>query len=357
MTAVSVDLGSGTTVGTSASIGVDPHVNWQQEFGFPNFTSTNLEDDSTAATTLDLELAGAAGNLDTRASGSGDLFNMFTRGAGCRIELEDTVFQIDQIPYTTYNVYLYFCESSSSTSGPVYEITDGTTAYYYETQGSDNFDSGTLTRVTSESSGTPDATGNYILFEGLSSSSLTITCNGDSGNANDLAFVGLQIVEDAGGGAISISGSQDEAGDTESASVQSVVRLSASQAELGDQQTGSIQSVVGIGASQAESGDTQTGSIESVVSISASQVESGDLQTGAIISLVQLSASQTESGDTQSGSVALLLQISASQTEVDDTQSGSIVTEAGQDIDSPVSLLSKTAVITLESNTQRITIT
>lgn len=333
MTAVSVDLGSGTTVGTTPSIGVEPHDNWQQEFGFPNFTSTNLEDDSETATTLDLELATAAGNITTRATGSGDLFNMFTRAAGCRIELENTQLIITQIPYSTYNVYLYFCESSSSTSGPLYEFTDGTTSYYYETQGSDNFDSGTLTRVTSESSGTPDTTGNYILFEGLSSASVTITGNGDSGNANDIGFVGLQIVESTVASA-SITASITEQGDTVAASINAVASTSASIAEQGDTVAAAMIVPVTIDASVLEQGDTVAALLNGVISISANVPEQGDTIAAALNLIAQVAASIDEDG----GII-----------------SATIVTSAMDDI-GDIEIASKTSITALASKTSRVVV-
>lgn len=196
MTAVSVDLGSGTSVSTSASIGVDPHSNWQQESGFPTFTSTNLEDDTTAATTLDLEFSSSgSGNLTTNATGSGDLYDMFTRGV--RVPQTSSASLIfSEIPYSSYDLYLYIAETDTA-SGDLYEFSDGTTTYYFESQGTDNFNSGTLARVSSTSSISPSTSGNYVLFEGLSSASVTITAT--SPDSNEMAMVGLQVVEASSG--------------------------------------------------------------------------------------------------------------------------------------------------------------
>lgn len=202
MTAVSVDLGTGTTIGTTANEGVEPHVNWTQQTGFPNFTATNLEDDTTTATTVDLQLSNAKANNSTRASGSGDLFNMFTRGVNVDGPSASTDLIWGQITdeYTTYNLYVYFCELTTSTGGNI-SFTDGTTTYYYENQAADNFNSGTLTRVTSTSSGTPSTTGNYVLFEGLTAAAPTIEVMSDT-DAVQIGLVGCQVVESTAGSSV-----------------------------------------------------------------------------------------------------------------------------------------------------------
>lgn len=197
--AVSVDLGSGTTVGTTASIGVEPYINWQQKSGFPDFTATNLEDQASVVTTLDLQ-GDFTGNQSTRATGSGDLFNMFTRAAGIGAAASASTLAITENPYATYDVIVYFCEVSTSVATETISFSDGTTTYYYECQGSDNFNGGTLTRVTSTSAGSPDTTGNYVRFEGLTSASTTITMI--ESVANHAGACGMQIIEVTGGGGI-----------------------------------------------------------------------------------------------------------------------------------------------------------
>jgi hypothetical protein len=199
MAVVSGDLGNSTTVGITATIGVVPVANWIQYSGFPNTSDTNLEDDSVSATTMDLVTAAMSGNATTRATGSGDLFNMFTRGVTISNTPGSTI-DLSQIPYTTYDVYIYFCEGTGSVSGETFSVSDGTTTYYYENQGSDNFNSGTLAAVTSTSVGSPDTAGNYVKFTGLTAAAITITCV-CSATATD-AVVGFQVVEDAGGGSI-----------------------------------------------------------------------------------------------------------------------------------------------------------
>lgn len=197
--AVSVDLGTGTTVGTTASIGVEPYVNWTQHGGFPDFTDTNLEDQDSSATTLDLA-GDFTVNQTTRASGSGDLFNMFTRAAGIGSTSSISTLDITEIPYSEYDIILYFCESTSSVSAEDFSFTDGTTKFYYESQGSDNFNSGTLTQVTSTDSGTPDTTGNYVRWTSLTATSTTITMEMIGGTSNRMGAVGMQVIEVTGGG-------------------------------------------------------------------------------------------------------------------------------------------------------------
>jgi hypothetical protein len=196
MAVVSGDVGNSTTVGLLAFIGVVLRRWWAQYSGFPNTSDTNLIDDTGVATTLDLVTALMSGNTTTRATGSGDLFNMYTRGITISNTPGSTI-DFSQIPYTTYDVYIYFCEGTASVSGETFSVSDGTTTYYYQNQGSDNFNGGTLAAVTSTSAGSPSTTGNYIKFTGLTAAAITITCV-CSATATD-AVVGFQVVEDAGG--------------------------------------------------------------------------------------------------------------------------------------------------------------
>lgn len=198
---ISIDLGTGTTVGIVPSIGVEPYANWVQKTGTPDFTATNLEDQDAAATTCDLT-ADFTGNVITRASGSGDLFNMFTRGAGIGVTASISTMAFTDIPYSTYDIILYFCETSTSVAGGDFSFTDGTTKYYYDAQAADNYNGGTLTRVTSTSSGSPSTTGNYVRWESITGASKTITMEAILGASNRMGACGIQIIEVLGGGRI-----------------------------------------------------------------------------------------------------------------------------------------------------------
>jgi len=195
--AVSGDLGSGTAVSPTATIGVEPYTNWLQYSGFPNTSQTNLEDQTGSATTLDLVTAAMRGNKTTRAVGSGDLFDMFTRGVATD-DASGSTIDFSEIPYSEYDIIIYFAEDVGNASGETFSVSDGTTTYYYENQGSDNFNSGTLTQVTSTSAGTPDTTGNYVRFSGLTAAAVTITCLCSDDRATDA--VGFQVIEVTGGG-------------------------------------------------------------------------------------------------------------------------------------------------------------
>lgn len=193
--ACSIDVGTGTTVGTVASIGVESYANWQQFTGFPNWTATNIEDQTGSATTTDLVLATGFGNRDTRAVGSGDLFNMFTRAVG--VSTSTTTLAYAQIPYTTYDIIVYVCEEASSPSGALLTVTDGTTSYYYESQAADNFNGGTFGQITSTDSGTPDTTGNYVRFSSITGASKTISL---TNSVASMTVVGIQLIEVTAGG-------------------------------------------------------------------------------------------------------------------------------------------------------------
>lgn len=194
--AVSVDLGSGTTVGTSATIGPlgGGRAYWQQASGSPNFADTNLADNSGAATTLDLTLTDASGNNNTRAvDDGGSEFDMFTRGFGSAGTGTPATLTIAEIPYTNYDIVVCIEEHSSSGSGKTLAISDGATTFYAITQETARWN-GSWAPITSESSGSPDTAGNYAVFENLSGASQVLTFTPDT-SGSGFVITGLQIIE------------------------------------------------------------------------------------------------------------------------------------------------------------------
>ena len=68
---ISMSHGNNVDPSLVTSFGVIPAVNWQRVSGFGTITGTSLEDQSGAATTLNLAATSSGGNADTRATGSG----------------------------------------------------------------------------------------------------------------------------------------------------------------------------------------------------------------------------------------------------------------------------------------------
>jgi hypothetical protein len=196
--AVSADLGSGDAVGTIPSIGIGPHANWVQYSGFPSWSATNMEDQSGNATTMDCVFANGlrSGNITTSAIGPGDTFEMFRRGVRADTETDST-FSITQIPYSKYDVVFYIenAEGSSSSVGDHDTIiSDGTTTYYVASDGSPKF-TGTLEQITNQTPLSHDGRGNYIVFSGLTSASVTITSRISGTVVFNCSFVGFQVIE------------------------------------------------------------------------------------------------------------------------------------------------------------------
>ncbi|MDC0637496.1 hypothetical protein OAP25_02225 [Flavobacteriaceae bacterium] len=127
---------------------------------------------------------------------------------------------------------------------------------------------------------------------------------------------------------IQVSGVQTESGDTQSATIESLAQINVSQAEVGDTQLASLSDVAStdISSSQPESGDSQSANLSNIIRISSSQPEDGDSQsaslTGVLTSLV--TASQQEEGDTQGANLDNVISINSAQAEVGDTQSASV---------------------------------
>lgn len=160
----------------------------------------------------------------------------------------------------------------------------------------------------------------YSLSVGYEIGETTLNASG-----SDIGLIAFAFANESSGA--SITADQDEAGDTQSASLEVLASLSADQAETGDTTAASIDVVVQISANQSESGDTQAASLTGVVTaeITADQTEEGDSTAAALNALVSLSANQTDSGDVNSASISVVAQLSVSQTEDGDATTASLV--------------------------------
>lgn len=107
-----------------------------------------------------------------------------------------TAATFTQIPYASYNVYVYVMADVANRTG---SVTDGTTTYHFLTDpASVHFTStGTADYVEFKEITATDAAGavlsNYAVFRGLTGDTLTISC----GITNGGGIAGIQIVEDA----------------------------------------------------------------------------------------------------------------------------------------------------------------
>ena len=80
---------------------------------------------------------------------------------------------LSQIPYSSYEIYVYF---SSDVAGREGDVTDGTTTYSFNAIGPASITSGNAVLVrTTDTAGTYAVAANYAVFTGLSGSSQTLT--------------------------------------------------------------------------------------------------------------------------------------------------------------------------------------
>lgn len=89
----------------------------------------------------------------------------------------DATVTLSQIPYSEYDVYVYFGAGTNNRTG---QITDGTTTYSFRTSSIDPEFAGTYLQATDTGTSFPDA--NYAIFGGHTSPSITLTYLRGSGN-------------------------------------------------------------------------------------------------------------------------------------------------------------------------------
>lgn len=188
-----------TVVGTA---GAQALANWTNLTDFTSGTSSNLKDSTNTATTAALFVAGVNGiaGAGTGSNGADDnrnLLNTCLQANGANT----MTLTIADIPYATYDLYLY--HKNDAGRGLRVSV-DGTDATWYYTK--DN--SGTANEALLEDHQTTAALskagggGNHILLTGLTASTLTIHVQGrgaagttgDGDNWGGVAS-GFQIVE------------------------------------------------------------------------------------------------------------------------------------------------------------------
>jgi hypothetical protein len=172
---------SGTVSGTSLA-GVAPVANWNNSVTPGAWGTINLSDliDSTgAATTLDLTCpvgiwgdGGASVQGTTPAMDADGTYNK--RMLNNYVNNNVTNVSLTQIPYASYNIYIYFSSDTANREG---SVTDATSTFYFRTIGPSSVSgsNATLTQATETSDLGTNALGNYALFSNLSGASKTVT--------------------------------------------------------------------------------------------------------------------------------------------------------------------------------------
>ncbi len=185
---------NGTVSGTGSYAGVVLANNWNNSW--PSNPTVDLIDNSGAATTLDLSYTAAAtysitgGHPGADANGNynKELLNGYLNsGVAGWTTIATSSFTVSQIPYSQYDLYVYF---SSDTAGRTGTVTDGTTTYDFSALGSVSISGANalFTQTTDNTGANPGA--NYAVFSGLTSNSKTVTV--DIPNWGGIA--GFQVV-------------------------------------------------------------------------------------------------------------------------------------------------------------------
>lgn len=172
---------------------------WLDGFPAPN-PMTDVRDSTGAATTADVSWTsnsgtwnkGAEAHLGADADGTlnREMLYGYVNGIGAA----GASVTVSEIPYASYDVYVYFGSDDETRTGTV---TDGTTTYSFDVLDGQVAGSNALFAQTVDTgSGNPEA--NYAVFSGLSSSSLTISTHfrNAAGDADDYGGIAaIQIVE------------------------------------------------------------------------------------------------------------------------------------------------------------------
>jgi hypothetical protein len=192
-----VDPTNSTTVLATENPGVVPGEMWNN-VSTAHATTSNLSDDSGVRTTADITVvSGGSFGLSPVGTTGNTGFNKMVEDAvtglgdaGANAEASVTV---SDVPYSAYDVYVFTQDRGVSSN--VLSVTDGSTTYFYESDGSGAADS--ITQITGLTSGTATPGGSYALFSGLSGSSFTVTTGGAVTGVITNEIFGIHIVNTA----------------------------------------------------------------------------------------------------------------------------------------------------------------
>ena len=191
-TAGSYPLAAGDSAGVVAAI------NWNNVIGNPSAPSSGSNivlNDSTGLATTALLTYSAATSYDSPANvtGGSPATNTLFSGSlnGSDVGLGEVTITVTNIPYASYAVYAYGFGADASGQN-VLSLTDGTTTYYYVSDGTP----GALTQTTSTDPNSPTVgLYQYQVFAGKTGASFTLTTGGSITNVLSNNIAGFQIVE------------------------------------------------------------------------------------------------------------------------------------------------------------------
>ena len=173
--------------------------------------ASQIVDSSGAATPVAVTFTagrGAYSGLPETVSPYGRLFNSFIYGTTLTTDpswTPNASINLTGIPYSSYDVYVYFGSEFNGRTGTLSSTAAGTT-YSFTTQVASGTP-GSYIQTTDTGSGNPVA--NYAVFSGLSSATFDVTST-VTGAGPTLGIYGIQVVDTsgAGGPVISLSNPQ-----------------------------------------------------------------------------------------------------------------------------------------------------
>ena len=204
---INIDLGSGTAVTDTDTLGVVPSAGWQQKFGYPDFSDVALalNDGAPSGATMTADFNG---NVATYGASTTDSnYTMYNRGGALNTaDSGGTTVTVNnlgtQFTSSGYDVYVYFGSLNNFGSDDAYwlSFSDGSTTYYAAVEEDVATYEGSYQQVTntttpiaapSEADGT-----NYVVFSGLTSTNFTITAANitNTSTGSSAAITGMQIV-------------------------------------------------------------------------------------------------------------------------------------------------------------------
>jgi len=192
---IGVNFFQKTTVNSTSNPGLVPGENWNNVSTAVG-TTRNLHDDSRDTTPADVTVvsgrswngfgAGTTGNAGFNRMVSDGVF-----GSGAGDSDDQVGISFAQIPYATYDVYVF--TQSRTTNGSALSITLGDTTYHYTTDG--HSIANEMKQITSKTAGAPTKGGSYALFRNVSGDSFVIKTGGSRTGVISNQIFGVHIVD------------------------------------------------------------------------------------------------------------------------------------------------------------------
>jgi hypothetical protein len=191
------------TISGANQAGVVLAPNWNNSW--PANPTVNLIDNTGAATTLDLSYGsyntwsvngntGPTPGQDADGSYNRNLLNGYLNSgpAAWGPSITNSYVSLSQIPYSVYDIYVYFSSGAANLNG---SVSDGSTTFYFSTLGSAEISgANALLTQTTDTIGSINPGADYAIFTGLTGASQKLTLNMLSGNDKWGGIAGFQVV-------------------------------------------------------------------------------------------------------------------------------------------------------------------